>query len=155
MATIARFTADNSRPPGLVLASDVLVRRRGSVRGHRGRTRGDRRSGLVRALRDSTDAAGASRTGPAASVRPTVVCIKQNRSEQAFATLGRKSGRTIVGVLAERVDVRRLDDAGAALDDARGLLEVAGGVFVAGEVRAGTRTEGVGCGVGHLSFEQW
>ena len=43
----------------------------------------------------------------------------------------------------------------AVTDDARGLLEVAGGVLVAGEVRAGTRTEGVGGGVSHLSFEQW
>ena len=49
--------------------------------------------------------------------------------------------RTLVRVLAQRVDVRGLDDAGAALDDARGLAEVARGVFVAGEGGARARAE--------------
>ena len=58
--------------------------------------------------------------------------------------------RTLVRRLAERVDVRRLDDPRAALDDARGLAEVARGVLVAREVRARARPESFVCRVDDL-----
>ena len=60
---------------------------------------------------------------------------------------------TFVRVLVEWVDIRRLDDAGAALDYASRLAEVARGVARTGEVRAGSCTEGLVGGVRDLRGE--
>lgn len=54
---------------------------------------------------------------------------------------------TLVGVFVERVDVRGLDDARAALDNASGLAEVASGLLVAGEVASSTYAEGLVGGI--------
>ena len=63
--------------------------------------------------------------------------------------------RTFVRVLVERVNVRRLDDARAALAHTGRLAEVACSVASTSEVRAGTRTELVGGGVLNLAHLDW
>lgn len=57
---------------------------------------------------------------------------------------------TLIRRLAERVDMRRLDDAGAALDDACGLAEVSLGVLVAAEVLTRTGADGLTGRIGYL-----
>lgn len=59
---------------------------------------------------------------------------------------------TLIRALAERVDVRRLDNAGAALDDACGLAEVPLRLLVASEVLARTSTSDIAGWVGNLRF---
>lgn len=57
---------------------------------------------------------------------------------------------TLVRGLTERVDMRRLDDAGAALDNTCGLAEVPLGVLVAGEVLTRTGADGLTGRIGDL-----
>jgi hypothetical protein len=69
---------------------------------------------------------------------------EQTISGQPSTRLNKKgykeARRTIVRSLVERIDVRALDDPGAALDDTRGIAEVASSVAVTLEVGTSTGT---------------
>lgn len=57
---------------------------------------------------------------------------------------------TLVRGLAERVDMRRLNDSGAPLDDPCGFAGVSLGVLVAGEVLTRTSADGFTSRIGNL-----
>ena len=58
--------------------------------------------------------------------------------------------RTFVRVLVEWVDIGRLDDSGATLDDTCRLGEVLLGIFMASKPRRGPSSHRLGRRIGHL-----